>query len=263
MIIEICTNSVQSAIHAQKAGAQRVELCAELSIGGITPSAGTIQLTRKYLTIDVFVLIRPRGGNFCYSDIEFEAIKSDIQFCKSVGCNGVVIGVLNTDGSVNLSRMAELIKVAKPMKVTFHRAFDICKNPLEALEQLIELGVDRILTSGQQNKAIDGIDLLEQLVKQANNRIKIMAGSGINADNVLKFQKIGIREVHFSASAILEGQTCPDLSRPVPKPRGEPVETSAMIFKHQNVQLESTIYNITESNIEKIKAVQQQIIGFK
>jgi len=238
MTIEICTNSVQSAINAQKAGAQRVELCAELSIGGVTPSAATIQLTRKYLNIDVFVLIRPRGGDFCYTDVEFETIKTDIEFCKSVGCDGVVIGILNTDGSIDLARMTELIEIARPMEVTFHRAFDICKNPLEALEQLIDLGVDRILTSGQQNKAIEGVELLEKLVKQANNRIKIMAGSGVNDDNVLHFQKIGIQEIHFSASTVLRSQ---------------------MTFQHKEVQLENTVYHLTESNIEKVKAVQEQL----
>ena len=238
MTIEICSNSIQSAINAQKAGAQRIELCAELSIGGVTPSAATIQSSRKHLDIDVFVLIRPRAGDFFYSDLEFETIKSDIEFCKSVGCNGVVIGVLNTDGSIDINRMAELIKIAQPMEVTFHRAFDVCKNPIEALEQLVELGVDRILTSGQQNKAIDGIDLLEKLVKQANNRIKIMAGSGVNANNVLKLKNIGIQEIHFSASSIIESQ---------------------MKFQHQDVQLENTVYHLTESNVENIQAVREEL----
>jgi copper homeostasis protein len=242
MTIEICANSLASAMNAQKAGANRIELCAELSLGGVTPSPGTIQLARKHLAIDVFVLIRPRAGDFCYDQVEFEIIKADIEFCKSVGCDGVVIGVLNPDGSVDIERMKELIDLARPMEVTFQRSFDVCKNPLVALEQLIELGADRILTSGQKDKAIEGIDLLEQLVKQANGRIKIMPGSGVNIDNALAFQGIGAEELHFSASSLVD---------------------SLLEFHHPDVRLENAPYQITVSDLDKIEKVIQKLNGVK
>lgn len=238
MRIEICANSLTSALNAQKAGANRVELCAELSLGGITPSAGMIALVRKQLKIDVFVLIRPRGGDFCYTSAEIEIIQEDIKFCKKIGCDGVVLGVLKSDGTINKTVMKKLVELARPMQVTFHRAFDICKNPFNALEQIIELGIERILTSGQQNRAIDGLSFLEKLVHQSKHRLSVMAGSGVNATNVLHFQKIGIQEVHFSAKKLTK---------------------NAMIFEHPIVQLETNPYINCISNIKKIKEVIEQI----
>ena len=200
MILEICANSYQSALNAQNAGADRVELCSELSVGGITPSYGLLKQVSKELTILVNVLIRPRSGNFCYSDDEFLQMKSDIKICKELGFNGIVSGVLNTDNSIDLIRTKELLELAKPLSFTFHRAFDCVTNPQESLQQLVDLKVDRILTSGLQEKAIDGIVLLKKLNSIANNKIIILPGSGINANNVQIFKDAGFKEVHTSAS---------------------------------------------------------------
>lgn len=200
MKLEICANSYQSAINAQKAGAHRIELCSELSIGGITPSYGLIKQVVKSLSIPVFVLIRPRSGNFTYSDDEFEIIKQDIQVCKKLGVNGIVSGVLNHDNTINVERTKELVELSKPMEFTFHRAFDCVPNPQEALEQLIELRVERVLSSGQESKAIEGLGLLKELLAQAKNRIKILVGSGVNSQNAHEFKKAGFEEIHASAS---------------------------------------------------------------
>lgn len=197
--IEVCANSLESALNAQKGGVHRVELCSNLYEGGTTPSMGEISLARELLQIDLNVLIRPRGGDFLYSKNEIEIIKRDILFCKETGVDGVVIGFLKSDGSINKELTKEITELARPMLVTFHRAFDMCKNPEEALEELIEIGVDRVLTSGAQNKAIDGKSLLNKLVKQAGKRIIIMPGSGIRANNISEIiEKTGAREFHAS-----------------------------------------------------------------
>jgi copper homeostasis protein len=198
--IEVCCFSVVSAIIAEKTGADRIELCDNYYEGGTTPSYASIKLAIKELNIPVNIIVRPRGGDFLYSDIEYELIKEDVLIAKKLNANGIVIGFLNTDGSIDIERTKEIIEIAKPMEVTFHRAFDRCKNPLDALEQLIELGVDRILTSGQKKTAIEGIDLLSELVKKANNRIIIMPGSGINDKNISKLiTKTKAIEYHSSA----------------------------------------------------------------
>ncbi len=203
MTIEICANSLQSAINAQKAGADRVELCDNLFEGGTTPSAATILLTRKYLDIGLFVLIRPRGGDFCYNEQEIELMLADIQFAKEAGVDGVVIGALQSDGTINMEANRELIEAAKPMQTTFHRAFDVCREPFEAIEQIIDLGFDRILTSGQRQTAIEGVDLIQKLVEQAGSRITILAGAGINAQNIAALQKkTKAKEFHFSAKKL-------------------------------------------------------------
>lgn len=199
MRIEICLDSPQAAKEAERLGANRVELCANLLEGGTTPSAGCIAETRMAIGIDLFVIIRPRGGNFYYTNAEIEEMKYDIKLCKELGVDGVVIGLLNTDGSIDVAGTKDLMELARPMQVTFHRAFDRCRDPLLALEQLIELGVNRILTSGQKPKAIDGIELIEKLIKQADGRISIMPGSGINPTNAAEFIKVGAREIHFTA----------------------------------------------------------------
>ncbi len=202
--IEVCANSLESALNAQKGGVHRVELCSNLYEGGTTPSMGEISLARELLQIDLNVLIRPRGGDFLYSENEIEIIKRDILFCKEIGVDGVVIGFLKPDGSINKELTKEITELARPMSVTFHRAFDMCKNPEEALEELIEIGVDRVLTSGGQNKAIDGTDLLNKLVKQAGEQIIIMPGSGIRANNISEIiEKTGAREFHASERKIL------------------------------------------------------------
>ena len=200
MILEICANSYQSAVNAQESGADRIELCSELSLGGITPSFGLIDKVMSALKIPVFVLIRPRSGNFNYTEDEFEIMKKDIEFCKKTGCHGIVSGVLNSDNSIDLERTKELIELSKPLSFTFHRAFDCVPNPTQALEQLIKLGTDRILTSGQENTAEKGLKLLRKLNEISRNRIIILPGSGINADNVNQFREAGFNEIHSSAS---------------------------------------------------------------
>ena len=205
LLFEICLDSVESAIAAQQGGAGRVELCDNLLEGGTTPSAGTIALARKHIDIDLNVIIRPRGGDFCYSDVEFEVMKYDIEEAKRLGANGVVIGLLNPDGSVEVARTRILVGLARPMSVTFHRAFDMTCDPHAALETLVELGVDRILTSGQENSALEGLDLITDLVRQAGDRIIIMPGGGITERNIKKIEaQSGVTEIHVLSVVSLE-----------------------------------------------------------
>ncbi|MHA7841874.1 MAG: copper homeostasis protein CutC [Winogradskyella sp.] len=200
MKLEICANSYQSAKNACDAGAHRIELCQELSVGGITPSFGLLKKVIEELDIPVFVLIRPRSGNFVYTDDEFQIIKNDIQFCKDLGCKGVVSGVLKPDNTLDVERTKVLIDLAKPLPFTFHRAFDEVKNPKEALLQLIELGANRVLTSGQKATAEEGLELLKELNVLAENRITILAGGGVTSKNANLFKEAGLTEVHASAS---------------------------------------------------------------
>ena len=207
MILEICANSYQSAVNAEIAGAHRIELCSEISVGGITPSLGLLKKVLQSLTIPVHVLIRPRSGNFTYSDKEFEIMKENIRLCKDLGCAGIVAGVLLEDNSIDLKRTSELIELSKPMSFTFHRAFDIVSKPKEALLQLIALGVHRLLTSGQEENAENGIDLLIELQKLAKNKLTILPGSGINSENCIHFKNNGFTEIHSSASKIISNRT--------------------------------------------------------
>ena len=205
--LEICSNSIYSAKQAQAGGASRVELCQNLENGGTTPSYGQIRLTREALHIGVHVLIRPRSGDFLYTEDEFQEIVEDIRYCKEIGCDGVVIGILKKDGSVDKERMKILVEEAKPMCIVFHRAFDRCRDPKQALEDIIELGCDRILTSGLQNTAWQGRELLKELVEQAAGRIEIMPGSGVDASNVkdlLEFTKAS--SVHSSAKVVVKSK---------------------------------------------------------
>lgn len=200
MLLEICANSYQSAKNAKDAGAHRIELCQELSVGGITPSYGLLKQIVANLKIPAFVLIRPRSGNFVYSDAEFEIMKKDIQLCKDLGSAGIVSGVLNQDKTIDIERMQELVQLSKPLPFTFHRAFDEVVNPREALEQLIGLGVERVLTSGQKQTAEKGLELLKALNQISKGRIIILAGGGINTENASKFKTIHLKEVHASCS---------------------------------------------------------------
>ena len=202
MKIEICANSYESAINAENAGADRIELCSELAVGGITPSHGLIKKVIEAITIPVNVLIRPRSGNFSYSNSEFDVMKNDILICKEQGCNGIVSGVLLNDNSIDKKRTKELIELAKPLSFTFHRAFDWVDKPLEALEKLISLGTERVLTSGQKTAASKGINLLKQLHQQGNDRIIVLPGGGININNIMQFKSTGFKEVHFSATKL-------------------------------------------------------------
>lgn len=198
--MEVCANSVSSALAAQLGGAKRVELCANLAEGGTTPSYAEIAMARNMLVIELFPIIRPRGGDFLYSDLEFELMKQDILICKQLNCDGIVMGILTAEGKIDKQRCAVLIELAKPMEVAFHRAFDMTNNLEQALEDSIELGVARILSSGGKVSAIEGAERLSGLIKQAGHRITIMPGAGINPANVVSVIQItGAKEFHASA----------------------------------------------------------------
>jgi copper homeostasis protein len=199
MLLEVCCGNRQSAINAAKAGAQRIELCSNLPIGGLTPSYEDILYCQENLPLQTFVLIRPRSGDFCYNDEEFNKILSDIEFCRKHSIPGVVIGFLKPDLSIDMEKCRVSLQAAGSMQVTFHRAFDRCKNWPIALEQIISCGFKRILTSGQQPTAPEGADTLADIVKQAQQRITILAGSGISSNNVAPLiQHTHVDEVHAS-----------------------------------------------------------------
>lgn len=212
MLVEICATSVQSAVNAGKGGAGRIELCSELTVGGITPSYGLLKEVLKNCPLPVFVLVRPRGGDFVYSDEEFEVMKSDIEICKELGCAGIVSGVLNADDSIDLIRTKELVELAKSLEFTFHRAFDLTNEPMKSLKELIEMGVGRILTSGQKASAEKGLDLLIQLRESAQNKLSILPGGGINPGNVHLFRENGFEEIHASASSLYKEYPKPKIS---------------------------------------------------
>ncbi|QQL50645.1 copper homeostasis protein CutC [Mucilaginibacter ginkgonis] len=200
--LEICASSAMSALAAQQGGAQRVELCENLVQAGTTPSYGQIAIARKLLDIKLYVLIRPRSGDFLYSDDEFDIMIADVQNCVNLGCDGIVTGILNRDGSIDKKRSGRLVDMARDagLGATFHRAFDVCSNYSQALEDIIDLGFERVLTSGGQITAIEGMSTINHLVKQSAGRIGIMAGSGVNAHNVADLIRItGVTEVHTSA----------------------------------------------------------------
>ena len=184
MLLEIACFNLQSCLIAQQTGANRIELCENYSVGGITPSEKLITEARTKTQIDLFVMIRPREGNFIYTASEFELMKKQIQFCKQNNCNGVVFGILTNENKFDKIRCTELVEIAKPMPCTFHRAYDEIENSEQALEEIIECGFSRILTSGKQKTAIEGISLLKDLVKKANGRIIIIPGGGIRSSNI-------------------------------------------------------------------------------
>ena len=242
--LEICTNSVASCIEAQNGGAYRVELCAAIPEGGTTPSYGEISVAREMLDIKLNVIIRPRSGDFLYSEIEHKTMLKDIEIAKSLGADGVVFGCLTADGDVDIERNKELLDAAGDMDTTFHRAIDKCRNPFEALEDIIKLGFNRILTSGQQPKADKGIPLLKELVEKADNRIIIMPGSGITEDNISHIaSETGASEFHLSART--------------------PVK-SKMKYKDDNVSMGGTNITIDEyvqniTNAARVKATLAQL----
>ena len=201
-LIEICVSSIRSAMAAQQGGAARIELCDNLYEGGTTPSYAMIKTAVGQLDLGVHVMIRPRGSDFCYDDLEFEVMQEDIKICKELGANGVVFGLLRSDGQVDVERTRQLVALSRPLSVTFHRAFDVTLDPHAALEDIVLAGADRLLTAGQQNKAPLGAKLIGELVKQAGSRIIIMPGSGLNRDNIQQFRdQTGACEFHLSASA--------------------------------------------------------------
>lgn len=199
MLVEVCANSLESALNAEKAAANRIELCSELAVGGITPSYGLLKSVREQVSIPVNVLIRPRSGDFTYSDEEFEIMKRNIALCVDLGFNGIVSGVLKSDFTVDLERTAELVKSAKHLKFTFHRAFDWVPNAKDTVKRLEEIGVDHILTSGQQKSALEGINLLKEL-HQITSNCTLMPGGGIRVENVQSFKEQGFKVVHLSGS---------------------------------------------------------------
>lgn len=199
MEIEICCGSIQSTANAKAGGAVRVELCQGLVEGGTTPSPATIQYAVRELGLKVFVLVRPRGGDFCYNELEVKNMEEDVAFCKEAGASGIVVGFLHPDGSIDTELTRRFVELSAPLPVTFHRAFDECADPLNALEQIIECGCARILTSGCKPTAIEGAEMLQQLVKQADGRITILAGSGVTPENAVALrEKTGVKEIHGS-----------------------------------------------------------------
>ncbi len=211
--LEVCLDSAESAIIADKAGAHRVELCENLFGGGTTPSAGTIKITRQSVNLVMHVIIRPRPGDFCYTDKEFQVMLEDVRYCREQGVDGVVIGILKPDGTVDMERNAQLIKEAGNMNVTFHRAFDVTPDPFKALEDIIELGCSRILTSGQEASVLEGADLIRELIQKAGDRITIMPGGDITERKLQRvIQKTGASEFHIYLDAEKPSvmQYCPD-----------------------------------------------------
>ena len=198
--LEVIAFNIESCVIAERAGAHRIELCDNPGEGGTTPSYGFIKQARSKTKIDLFPIIRPRGGDFLYSEEEFQAMQYDVEWCKKLGCDGIATGMLTENGDVDVERTQMLVKLAYPMSVTFHRAFDRTNDPLKAMEDIIHSGCERILTSGQCPTAIEGQELIASLVKKADNRIIIMPGSGVRSDNVNELiQNIGVSEIHSSA----------------------------------------------------------------
>lgn len=238
---EICTNSVESCIAAQEGGANRVELCAGIPEGGTTPSYGEITVAREVLThTRLHVIIRPRGGDFLYSPIEIKTMLKDIETARRSGADGVVFGCLTKEGDIDTDSMRQLMEASQGMSATFHRAFDVCRNPLQALEQLIELGCDRILTSGQQPTAEQGIPLLKHLHQQAADRIILLAGCGVNENNIAHIaHETGIHEFHFSARESIK---------------------SLMKYKNESVSMGGTVHiNEYERNVTTVRRVKETI----
>ncbi len=200
MIIEICANSFASAQAAQDGGANRIELCADLSKGGLTPSHSVVKKVIEKLSIPVHVLIRPRGGDFVYSKKELDTMLKDIAFCHELGCSGIVSGVLTSENTIDAKATRQLIEACNEMEFTFHRAFDCDVEIVSSINLLIDLGATRLLSSGQQNKAIDGIELLNKMKRLSKDQLQIMPGSGINAENALAFKEAGFEAIHFSAT---------------------------------------------------------------
>ena len=205
--LEICVDSVESAIDAQSAGADRVEFCDNLVEGGTTPSYGSIVSARYNLSIGINVLIRPRGGDFLYSDLEYDIMRRDIEICGECGVDGIVTGVLLPGGNIDIERTAKLFEFAYPMSATFHRAFDMCSDPVQGLEDVISTGAIRLLTSGMKNKAQDGIELIRQLVIQAGERLIIMPGGGIDETNVaLILTATKSKEIHLTGRKVIDSE---------------------------------------------------------
>lgn len=230
-LLEIAANSLGSALAAQAGGADRVELCANLSEGGTTPSPGTLAVTRDRLHIPLYVLIRPRAGDFCYDDAEVEGMLRDIETCVALGCDGVVIGALDVECDIDVSMCRMLIAAAAPLSVTFHRAFDVARDQIRALQTIIELGCERVLTSGGEALALAGAERIAGFVDQAGSRLVVMAGAGINASNVLEVaERSHVRELHASARGMHASPSCHRNDR-LPELRADWWESDASVVR--------------------------------
>ncbi len=241
MKIEICLESVESVLIAEKGGADRVEFCADLFEGGITPSLGSFKVAKANSSIEMAVIIRPRGGDFCYSDLEFATMQEDIKLFKEAGADCVVLGILTPEGEIDVERTKKLIDLARPMEVTFHRAFDVTKDAFKSLDTLIELGVDRVLTSGLEPTVSEGLDTLIELVKRAGDKIIVMPGCGLTERNFAALHaKIGAKEYHLLLPGSVE---------------------SRMLFRNPDIymggMLRQAEYLITHTDLERVKAVTE------
>lgn len=242
-LLEICVESVQAAVVAQNAGADRIELCANLAEGGTTPSYGLMEVCRKKISVPVHVMIRPRSGDFLFEADELEQMKSDISVAKKLNFEGVVIGSLNNNGEVDIEKTEALVKLAYPLHVTFHRAYDMANDPFQALEDIISAGCHTILTSGHRQTAIDGAELIHRLQLKANGKINIMAGSGVTDKNILELAlKTKIHHFHASAKKSVE---------------------SNILFRNNNINLGSIInYNEYQKRLvdaEMIKSMKEKL----
>ena len=245
MQLEICVDSVESAIAAERGGAQRVELCSDLLEGGITPSAGLLALVRQRIRIGVFVMIRPRGGDFCYTDLEFQVMQQDIGRAREMGADGIILGVLDRHALVDVARTRELVELAEPLPVTFHRAIDMTPDPTAALNDVMETGAARVLTSGGAAKVTEGASVVARMVETAGERITVMAGGGITAETIQRIaEETGAQEFHASLRSV-----CPS-----------PVE-----FHRRNVQMgevgdrEYLRYVVNEGNVRALATALQRM----
>ena len=203
--LEICVDSVESAVAAERGGARRIELCSDLLEGGITPSPGLLERVRKRLQIDVFVMIRPRGGDFCYTDEEFAVMRSDIDYAKKLGADGVVLGILDAEGYVDVARTRELVELARPLPVTFHRAVDVSADLVDSMERIIASGAQRVLTSGGKRRAADSVPEIADAMRRTRGRLTIMAGGGLNPENIRALaEETGAEEFHASLNTGVE-----------------------------------------------------------
>jgi copper homeostasis protein len=241
--LEICVDSISSALNAQTAGADRIELCDNLSEGGTTPGYGMITSARSNLSLTIHVLIRPRGGDFLYSDLEYDIMRRDIDLCGENGIDGIVTGILLPGGDIDIERTARLFEFAYPMNATFHRAFDRCRDPVRGLEDVITTGASRLLTSGHHNKAQDGLELIRQLIIQAEGRLIVMPGGGIDETNAAQIVRAtGAKELHLTARTEID---------------------SEMIFRRQGISMGSQAgipeFTRKVADAEKIKKIIEAV----
>ncbi len=238
VLIEVCVDSVASAVAAECGGAQRVELCSNLLEGGVTPSIGLMEVVRSQISIGLHPIIRPRAGDFCYSDKEFEIMCRDVEMAKAAGADGLVLGILDPAGDIDIRRTRQLILLARPLSVTFHRAFDMSANLLRSLEDVCATGADRLLTSGGEQTCLQGVETVAQMVKLARNRITIMAGGGIGVDNAAQIiERTAVTEIHVGL--------------------GSPVKSS-MVYRNPRVSLGKSYgreyghTQVLEENVRKL-----------